>query len=212
MLCYQIILRIAFRIMKYGYLRYRVSLVSPLQSPRQFIHNRLNEPQRKSLIKAPRKERARSSNAYIHQKFSTKPTGFTVNAEYRSNYLDLEIGTITRGVREEEGEKEAEEGGRRGEREREREGEKRGETRMPLSACTCRWRQKGLLVWACSAPGVTTTVLVKPARSFFAFSFPFTTEGTLLSLSLSKHRWTCVYKFHMRAKNAAVIAHVLIIC
>lgn len=64
-----------------------------------------------------------------------------MNAEYRSNNLDLEIGTITRGVREEEAEKEAVEGGRRagrGAREREREGEKRGETRMPLSACTCR--------------------------------------------------------------------------
>lgn len=46
---------------------------------------------------------------HIRQKFSTKPTGFTVDVEYRSNYLDLEIGTITR---EEEAEKEAEEGGR----------------------------------------------------------------------------------------------------
>lgn len=93
---YQIILRIlAFWIIKDGYLRYCVSFVSPLQSPRQFIRSRLNEPQRKSLIKAPR-ESERGRVTYIRQKFSTKPTGFTVDAQYRSNYLDLEIGTITR--------------------------------------------------------------------------------------------------------------------
>lgn len=41
-----------------------------------------------------------------------------------------------------------------------------------VSPCTCRWRQKGLLVWSCTAPGVTTTV--SASASSLPFFSPFT--------------------------------------
>lgn len=118
---YQIILRIAFRIMKYGYLRYCVSLVSPLQSPRQFIHNRLNEPQRKSLIKAPREnERGRVTRTYIKNFQRNQPDSRWTPSTGRIISIS-KSARLHASVREEEAEKEAEEGGRRGEREGEKE-------------------------------------------------------------------------------------------
>lgn len=52
--------------------RYCISFVSPLQSSRQFIHNRLNKPQRKPFIKVRERasERPRPSN--VRQKFSAE--------------------------------------------------------------------------------------------------------------------------------------------
>lgn len=99
-----------FRIMKYGSAKLRISYISPLQSLRQFIRNRLNEPQRKSLIKAPR-ERVRSSNAHTSKIFNE------TNRIHGGRRVQVELSRsrnrhdYTR-VREEEAEKEAEEGGR----------------------------------------------------------------------------------------------------
>jgi len=127
----------------------RVSFVPPMQSPRRFIRGRLNGPQRKPLIKAPRARASERAN--VRREFSRKPTGFTVGAERSiESYLDLEIGTITRtsvqgGNRKrsprEEGRRRERERKREREREREREKGRRErpcERRGCTSACTCR--------------------------------------------------------------------------
>lgn len=110
--------------------RYCISFVSLLQSSRQFIHNRLNKPQRKPFIKVRERASERASDCgrvtYVRN-FQQKPTGFTVGAVHRPSYLDLEIGTITRECarrKQKKKQKKAESG------EREREREKRGKTRM----------------------------------------------------------------------------------
>lgn len=111
-------------------------------------------------------------------------------------------------AREEEAEKEAEEGGKRrkGARRRENRREKTSSARQGCtSACTCRWRQKGLLVWACSAPGVTTTVLALPActRALLRLLSSFSpTTSPRESTSLSR-----VYQQHHR-ERVSVYAQV----
>lgn len=124
---------ITFRIMKCGSAKLRISYISPLQSLRQFIRNRLNEPQRKSLIKAPR-ERVRSGNVHTSKIFNE------TNRIHGGRRVQVELSRsrnrhdYTR-VREEEARKR-----RRGRRKVRRKGAREGERqrRRCTSACTCR--------------------------------------------------------------------------
>lgn len=113
---------------------------------------------------------------HIRQKFSTKPTGFTVDVEYRSNYLDLEIGTITRECARRKQKK----------KQRKAEGEEKGREA----------RDKDALLLA-PAGDVRRDFLFGPAQPLgghhycfslactlvFAFSFPFAISSRVPSLS-----------------------------
>lgn len=92
-------------ILQFGALRnmitsiHRVPFVPPMQSPRQFIHGRLNGPQRKPLIKAPRwlsRGRVTHVRNFQRNQPDSRWAPRRAAAVRRSSYLDLEIGTITR--------------------------------------------------------------------------------------------------------------------
>lgn len=190
------------RICEIAYLLYR-----PCDRLRQFIRTRLNEPQRKSLIKAPR-ERARSSNAPYVKNFQRKS-----NRIHGGRRAQVELSRsrnrhdYTRGGSRKRSRGKAE-GVRR---EGAREGAKRGGTKMHFCLHLPVTSEGTSCLGLLSPSGVTTTVLVFAlARSSSPSLFPHLAASPRVP-SLSPYRRT-PYKFHTRAKNAAVIAHVLIIC
>lgn len=193
-----------------------------LQSPRQFIRSRLNEPQRKPLIKARENERGRVT--YVSEIFNE------TNRIHGGRRAQAELSRsrnrhdYTR-VREEEVEKEAEEGGKGGS---EWKNARQDEDALQLAPAGDVRRD---FLFGPAQPRGSLLLFQVSLPRFFAFSFLFDPHtGALLSLLPSRR---FVYPQHRRARvcivdsfvhervskdtaqrtpRAAVIAHVLIIC